>query len=548
MPRMRSLQRPALRPDGVNLSTGKVFRRRAFASPGRVAEARPPEKRSRASDAAAPGADTAPGADATAGADVAAGADRPGKRPRRSTGPADAQTAPAPRTPRPSTKWTAPRPTTAAGPSAASQRAGAPSASARAPPEGATRAEEAPKAEKRRRSSDGATQAAPSGAGAARRPVRAVRPATRSEASQRAENAFKKASDWAPPPARGPAPPDAASGATPRPEKRRRRSTDGAGLAGEAPRQRAPARPPLAATQSWRPQFHGAPFAPGPPPPPTRAAPPRPLNRAPPVPTQPDAFAAAREAHKAETRRIYAAGDYAGAGKRFEQHAEQLLTQGGIRSDVTLRDVGCEFANAAGAWLMAAAHAAAGAWGAVEMANRARSAAERALEFDDENLKAKLRRGKAFAWLGRGVEAMSDFAAVVHAARRGGADAAIGAEARAEAQALLAKAPPPARPRPAQPRAPPAQPRPPPAQPKRRNPRLLEVLDLDISTFTTSAAKKAFRKVALEHHPDKTSKRSPGGVEASTKRFRDAKEAFDVLTSSTRRTEYLQAFERGAVL
>ena len=53
--------------------------------------------------------------------------------------------------------------------------------------------------------------------------------------------------------------------------------------------------------------------------------------------------------------------------------------------------------------------------------------------------------------------------------------------------------------------------------------------------------KKAFKKAAMKHHPD----RNRGNEEEATARFKDAKDAFDVLSDPKKRRVYDRHGEAG---
>ena len=71
-----------------------------------------------------------------------------------------------------------------------------------------------------------------------------------------------------------------------------------------------------------------------------------------------------------------------------------------------------------------------------------------------------------------------------------------------------------------------------------------EVLEVD-KTATLDVIKKAYRKKAIQYHPDK----NPGDKEAEAK-FKEATEAYSVLSDADKRRQYDQfghaAFDGGA--
>ena len=67
-----------------------------------------------------------------------------------------------------------------------------------------------------------------------------------------------------------------------------------------------------------------------------------------------------------------------------------------------------------------------------------------------------------------------------------------------------------------------------------------EILGVDRSA-TGSELKKAFKRLAIKYHPDK----NPGNKEAEDK-FKEAAEAYEVLSDQQKRTAYDQFGHQGA--
>jgi len=64
---------------------------------------------------------------------------------------------------------------------------------------------------------------------------------------------------------------------------------------------------------------------------------------------------------------------------------------------------------------------------------------------------------------------------------------------------------------------------------------LYDILQLNPGTCELVDVKKAYKKLALLHHPDRV---SPEMVEAATDKFRTIREAFEVLSDASRKRQY----------
>jgi len=70
-----------------------------------------------------------------------------------------------------------------------------------------------------------------------------------------------------------------------------------------------------------------------------------------------------------------------------------------------------------------------------------------------------------------------------------------------------------------------------------------DVLDVDPDTCTLSIIKKAYRKLALLHHPDRVPAEKK---EESTIKFREVNEAYEILSDTDRKAEYDRSLKYGS--
>merc|ERR1712238_271040 len=70
-----------------------------------------------------------------------------------------------------------------------------------------------------------------------------------------------------------------------------------------------------------------------------------------------------------------------------------------------------------------------------------------------------------------------------------------------------------------------------------------DVLDVDPDTCTLSIIKKAYRKLALMHHPDRVPAEKK---EESTIKFREVNEAYEILSDTDRKAEYDRSLKYGS--